>query len=258
MDLAEVKQFLGLPDEVDSLDKFKEHFNTTYVNKDKAHLDEQIKSKATGDVLRRISSKVANEFADYGIKTTDFEEKPFEEVMKVAASNVRAKITELSETSGKPDARIQALEADLTKTKAEKEQIKLQWETTASEFDTFKSNKENEVKTWKITNLVKEAKSKIPFVDGMTEIQRTGFEAVVNSNYIFDLDGDNVVVKDSKGNFVPSKSKAGQFATVDEVLDMVADANGLKKKNNVQQPVRQVPVPDNQRTVTPRTSAYRR
>lgn len=257
MELAEVKQFLGLPDDVDSLDKFKEHFNTTYVNKDKAHLDETIKSKATGDVLRRISSKVANELSDYGIKTTDFEEKPFEDVIKIAAGNIKTKITELSEMGGKPDARIKTLEDDLTKLKTEKEQIKLQWETTANEFNTFKQEKDNEIKTWKINNIVKDAKSKIPFVDGMTEIQRTGFETVVNTNYVFDLDGDNVVVKDTKGNFVPSKQKAGQFASVEEVLDMVADSNGLKKKNNAKsQTVMQVQTTE--QTVAPRTSIYKR
>ena len=238
MDFAEIKQFFNLPDEVDSLDKFKEHFNSSYISKDKAHLDEQVKRSATGDVLRRIGSKVANEFGDFGIKTTDFEDKPFEDVIKIAAGNVKAKLTELQESQGKPDKRYMDLEAQFNTIKQERDQYKGQLSTVASEFDQFKAAKDNEVKSWKMGIKLNEVKSKIPFVDGLTDIQRKGFESLLGE-YKFDLDEqDNLIVKDKNGNFVPSKSKAGSFADALEVMDSLAEANGLKKKNNAKEPER--------------------
>lgn len=238
MEIAEIKQFLGLPDEVDSLEKFKEHFNSSFVNKEKAHLDETVKSRATGDVLRRISSKVANELGDFGIKTSDFEGKPFEEVVSVAAQNAKQRIQELSESQGKPDKRYQDLESQFQTIKQERDQFKGQLSQVAGEFETFKAQKDNEVKNWKIGIKLNEVKSKITFVDGISDIQRKGFESVLNE-YKFDLDEtDNLVVKDNNGNFIPSKSKAGAFADAYEVMDFLADANGLKKKNNAKEPER--------------------
>ena len=68
MELAEIKQFLGLPYEVDSLDKFKEHFNSSYISKDKAHSDDTVYNKAAGDVLRRVGSKVSQNLATSELK----------------------------------------------------------------------------------------------------------------------------------------------------------------------------------------------
>ena len=49
--------------------------------------------------------------------------------------------------------------------------------------------------------------------------------------------------KDKSGNFVPSKQKAGSFADALELMDMLAEANGLKKKNNAKEPERRTPPP---------------
>ena len=50
-------------------------------------------------------------------------------------------------------------------------------------------------------------------------------------------------VKLKSGNFVPSKQKAGSFADALELMDMLAEANGLKKKNNAKEPERRTPPP---------------
>ena len=258
MEFAEIKQFLGLPEEVDSLDKFKEHFNSSYISKDKAHLDDQVKSKATGDVLRRISSKVANELGDFGIKTSDFEGKPFEEVVSIAAANAKQRIQELTETQGKPDKRYQDLEVQFGTIKQERDQYKTKLEETIGTFETFKAQKDNEVKTWKVGIKLQDVRSKIPFVDGLTDIQRKGFESVLGE-YQFDLDEtDNLIVKDKNGNFVPSKQKAGAFADAYEVMDALADANGLKKKNNAKEPERKQVPTQTQETKKVMPSAYKR
>jgi len=259
MELAEIKQFLALPDEIDSLDKFKEHFNSSYISKDKAHLDDEVKRKATGDVIRRISSKVANELGDFGIKTTDFEGKPFEEVISVAAQNAKQKIQELTESQGKPDKRYQDLETQFSTLKQERDQYKTKLDETVGTFESFKAQKENEVKTWKVGIKLQDVRSKVPFVDGLTDIQRKGFESVLGE-YQFDLDDkDELIVKDKNGNFVPSKQKAGAFADAYELMDTLAEANGLKKKNNAKEPERktvEIHKEESNKKVIP--SAYKR
>ena len=47
-----------------------------------------------------------------------------------------------------------------------------------------------------------------------------------------DLPNEHKNLPDKSGNFVPSKQKAGSFADALELMDMLAEANGLKKKNN--------------------------
>jgi len=259
MEFAEIKQFFNLPDEVDSIDKFKERFNSSYISKDKAHLDDQVKSKATGDVLRRISSKVANEFSDFGLKTSDFEGKPFEEVLSGVAVNIKTKLSELQEGQGKPDKRTQELEARLNQVNQEREQYKGQLDKVLGEFDQFKATKDNEVKSWKLGIKLKEAKEQVTFKDNMSELERLGFEAKLGE-YKFDLDdSDGVVVKDKTGNFIPSKNKAGAFADVVEVLDMLADQSGVKKKNNAQQQTKNTTNQASQTlTKKPATAYYKR
>jgi len=241
MELAEIKQFLGLPDEVDSLDKFKEHFNSSYISKDKAHLDDTVYNKAAGDVLRRVGSKVSQNFGDFGIKTTDFEGKNFYEVLDGLGASVKTKFQELQESQGKPDKRYADLETQFNTVKQEKDQYKSKLDEVVGQFDQFKAQKDNEVKTWKVGIKLNDVKSQIPFVDGLTDIQRKGFESVL-SEYQFDLDEkENLIVKDKSGNFVPSKQKAGSFADALELMDMLAEANGLKKKNNAKEPERRTP-----------------
>lgn len=258
MELAEIKQFLGLPDEVDSLDKFKEHFNSSYISKDKAHLDDTVYNKAAGDVIRKVSSKVAQNFGDFGVKTTDFEGKNFYEVLEGLAGTVKTRVQELQEAQGKPDKRYQDLETQFNTIKQEKDQYKSKLDEVVGQFDQFKAQKDNEVKTWKVGIKLNETKSKIPFVDGLTELQRKGFESVL-SEYQFDLDEqDNLIVKDKSGNFVPSKQKAGSFADAFEVLDSLAEANGVKKKNNAPTPERRKPELPNPATTKHLPSAYTR
>lgn len=258
MEFADIKQFFNLPDEVDSIDKFKEHFNSSYISKDKAHLDDQVRSKATGDVLRRISSKVAGDFSDFGLKTSDFEGKPFEEVLSGVAVNIKTKLTELQESQGKPDKRAQELEARLNSINQEREQYKSQLDKVLGEFDQFKAAKDNEVKSWKLGIKLKEAKERVTFKDNMSELERLGFEAKLG-DFKFDLDeSDNVVVKDKTGNFIPSKHKAGAFADVVEVLDMLADQSGVKKKNNAQQQTKTTNNAAPENTKKPNPTYYKR
>jgi hypothetical protein len=71
-------------------------------------------------------------------------------------------------------------------------------------------------------------------VDNVSDIQRVGFESYLNSNFQLDLDEkDGLIIKDKEGKLIPNPNKAGSFLSPVEILDQIADKNGLKKKNNV-------------------------
>ena len=68
----------------------QEHFNSSYISKDKAHLDDTVYNKAAGDVLRRVGSKVSQNFGDFGIKTTSIVTgKNFYEVLDGLGASVK-------------------------------------------------------------------------------------------------------------------------------------------------------------------------
>lgn len=245
MEFAEIKEFLGIDDSIETIDQFKEKFNSSFLSREKAHLDDEVKGKAVGDVIRRLGSKVAQEFGDFGIKTTDFEKNPFEDVIKIAAANVKAKLQDGDHA--KPEKKYLDLEAQFNTVKQERDQFRTQLETVGNDFETYKQTKDGEVKTWKIGTMFEKVKEKVAFKD-MTDIERLGFETKVQNSLMLDLDGDSLIVKTKDGKFIPSKLKAGGFADPVEALTLIAEEANVLKKNGAVIPEKKIPAVENQST----------
>ena len=133
------------------------------------------------------------------------------------------------------DKKLTDLIAELDKEKLSKSELKKALEEKETYIQTKESEFGNTFKTYKINDKVGKIKSSLPFIDDFSkkEVLKTGFEALVNSKYKFDLnDKDEVEVFMADGSHIKNPKKAGEFLKPEEVLLMEAEAQGLIKKNN--------------------------
>ena len=221
----------------EDFDKFKESFNSRFVSRETAHVDESIKSKVVGKRMGEINSKLV-EFGKALGEDVSFEklrEKKVEEVLSDYATLVTTKLEDLK---GKAKEGNDKKLNDLSKELEEKQKSLISYkealEQTQSALQEKESQFQNELKSFKVQTKLKDLKAGISWVDGITDVQRTGFDALINSNYKFDIDEkDNPIVTDKDGNLIPLKDKAGVFADPVTIFTQVAEANGLLKKNNL-------------------------
>ena len=222
-----------------SLDDIKSHVDTKYVLRDNVLKDEEIKKKITGKVLGSITTKAANIF---GLKSSDVDGKQLEDVMLLGKTAYETKLTELEQQAGKGnDKKVE----ELSKTLAQKEaELKLsqdglkQWE---EKYNAETGQWETKLKSYKLNDKVSKVKEtlKDKFVDDYFKdtLKQTGFEALIQSKYEFDIDEkDNPIVKSKvDGSIVKSKKTVGHAATLDEIFLSEMEAANILKKNNAKQ-----------------------
>jgi len=139
--------------------------------------------------------------------------------------------------------------------------------STKTEFDTFKQQKENEFKNIRLSTIKGEAMKKIKFKSGISEIEKRGFESLIADRYKIDLDDKGeAFISDKEGNRIKSAKVTGTFKNIDDVLaeeaiaakviEINPHANGraYTPSNNGQPAVPAAPVAgqaNGQRTVHP-------
>ncbi len=222
----------------EDFDNFKQTFNSKFVSKETAHTDEDIKNRVVGKRMGEITSKLV-EFGKALGQDVSFDklrDKKVEDVITEFGSVVTTQLEQLqSKAKEGNDKKLNDLQKELEDKVKSLTSYKEALEQTQGLLAEKESNFQSELKNYKVQTKLKDIRASIPFVDGITDVQRAGFETIINSSYKFDLDEkDNVIVTDKDGNLVPVKDKAGVFADPTTIFTTVADANGLLKKNNLE------------------------
>ena len=231
-------QFIGVEniETEDDFNSFKESFNTRFVPRETAHRDEGIAKTIIGKRMGEITSALNDFGKSVGLDVSyeKLKEKTIEDNIADFKDMIGGKINELS-TKAKDgnDKKVN----DLLKQIEEKEkslhsykEANEQLTGKMAETETMFSQKIND---FKVGSQLKDMKSSIAWVDGINDVQRAGFDALLSSKYKFNLgEGDKVEVTDTDGNLIPLKDKAGQFADAKTVIQQLAEENGLVKKNN--------------------------
>jgi len=237
LDLTKAKEiidYLG----IDDLDKFKETIASKFLLKDTAHENEDVRKKVTGDRMQKITSKFLPiaKMIDPDTSHRKISEKNFEDYLDEFAGAFSTKLTSLEEAgrSGN-DKKVNELEAMLLDTKKSVTAYKEVADKVTGEFETYKSDASNQFKDYKINHQLGIIKSKIAFVDDITEIQRIGYDTALKNNFKFDLDDkENLIVMDKEGKPVQREDKAA-IADPLYILGILAEKNNLMKKNNANQ-----------------------
>lgn len=217
-------------------EKFVEHVTGKYVPIETAAKDPKIISQVTGKRMGELTTKVAQLF---GFKSSEVEGKKLEELLDGVSQKYATEMETLKAEAGKGnDKKVE----ELTKTLQQKEAELRIKENGLSELNQALEKERNEfsgkMKAYKVGD--KKAKVFGALADKFTDeyksdkLKQAGFHAQFEQEYEFDLnDKDEPVLKSKKtGEYVTSKKVAGAFATPDEVLLDLAEANGILKKNN--------------------------
>lgn len=238
METKEVLTTLGLdPAKITSVDEFKTAIETDWIRKDQIESTPEIFDKLAGSALGSTQRHYLRELKNMGIEPgEEIKGKKLLEIFTLTLPKIKesyeTKITELEKKAGQNnDDKVKALETEkqtILKDFADLKNVNL---NLSNEFTSFKDQVVTKEKTSKINYQFEQAYSKVPFKDGMTTIDHKGFKSVLSDEYKFELgENDEFVIRDAKGTKVISKLKAGQPATLDEILASEAEKNNLIKK----------------------------
>lgn len=219
---------------VDSLDKLSDQFNKTFVSRQVALEDEEIKTKIVGKITGGLSTLMKREFE---LDAKELEGKKVEDILSVGVLKLKSKITELetNATKGKDEAVIE-WQTKADKYKKEAGDYKAQVEGLGKLFEETKGTFEKEKKSWSINRGYEDSYKKVfsQFSDEVSKdnLKVEGFNTLVSKTYQFDIDENSeLVVFDREGKRIPSTSKMGSFLTPEEALMKIATENKLLKMN---------------------------
>lgn len=229
------------PEKIKTVDDFKAAVSADFVRRSEAHNDDELTGRIVGKSLKQIEKAFFSDIKDLGIELGDDDLKDAKQTydkIKIGLSKVKEHhsstvkgLQELAEKKG----------GDASKEWQEKygkaEQRAADNEGLVKTLQQQIKEKEdwakNQIKSFKINDAKKNAFGKVQFKDGLTELERVGFEHMFNSKYEIDLDDKEspfIYEKETKKR-IDNKAVVGTFMGIEDVLKMEIDANKLGKSN---------------------------
>ncbi len=230
----QILETLGLTG-VESLDKLKDKFNQTFVSRQIALEDEEIKTKIVGKITGGLSTLMKREFE---LDAKELDGKKVEDILTAGVLKLKSKITELetNATKGKDEAVIE-WQTKADKYKKEAGDYKGQIDGLVKSLEDANGNFQKEKKSWSINKGYEDSYKKVfsQFADEVTKdtLKVEGYNTLVAKTFQFDVDDKNeLVVFDREGKRIPSTAKMGTFLTPEEALMKIATENKLLKMND--------------------------
>jgi hypothetical protein len=241
IEVKEITDYFGLPAEVDSMDKFKEKFESGFIKRDPFEIqrDKDLMSKVVGASVGGAKRSIIREAKQAGIEMTEDElaGKNMNEIIDFALPKIFTPLSEklktLSESAGKgDDVKVKEVQTAFDAYKAKAEPIITGYEALKTEHETFKQTVETEKVTGKIKAYKETALNDFKWAAGADQYTKKGFISEVESKVKFALDEKGEVWPvDESGNKFKDTSKAGAFKTFAQILEeegAAANAKGAK------------------------------
>lgn len=225
----------GLEKGEKTIDDFQTFHKTGFVPKAMVFEDEDVKKRLDqvgGNITGRLTQKIKT-LVD--LENKEIEGKKVEEVAELAIGRLKSQIEELQNTGKKSkDEKTAEYETKLQKLTSDLNGYKSLAEKNSADLELERKNSQKIVKDFKLSHVVKEIKSKIPLKDGISELEKAGFDTYINQNYRIDLsDSDELEVYNAKGERVKSET-GNKFVGFDELLISEAKKHGILKVVNTQ------------------------
>lgn len=229
VELKDLAEYLGYTDEqlkeFADADALKEDLDKQFIRRENATKDKDFMKSVSGKLLNSLETKFVSTAKEYGVEFKPEEVKGaalekvftlgFEKLSNASTTALKA----MEDKVGKPDERVKELEDKFTAAQKERDGFKGLLETTKTEFNTFKEQKETEIKNAKLNFQKEQLLANVPWKAGIKDIEKQGFLSIIEKSAKFDFDTDGkFVVKDLEGNFIPSKAKHGDFVKPDEYI----------------------------------------
>ncbi len=235
-----VQEYLGLTeDQIKDVDVFKSAVDEKFVLRANAKDDAQIIKDVTGKVTGSITTKLKANFKAAGIELSgdDIEGKKVEEIVELGFGKLNeahtTTVTDLKGQIGNSDEEaIKAIQDKLDTEQKSHKEVKDLLDTTKNDFDTFKTEAAGREKTVKIDTFRGQAMDKLKFKEGLTDVEKAGFNSIVNQNFKIELDDAGAAfITDGDGNRIKSEQATGEFKSIDEVFESEATKAKLLASN---------------------------
>jgi len=243
MEAKDLIEFLGFdPEQVKDIDSFKGEFGKKYFTEKQVFENKDILGKFTGKTLGSITSKMKKKAKeDYSL---EFDAGQFDDqdpllAMEAVVTKLReqheSNVTELKGQIGKSgEDAIKPWQEKVSKYESSLNDEKLAKKAIADQFEAYKAESANSIKSTRIDYFRKDLMTSIPYDSQIMkdDLKRRGWEAHVADNFKFDFDEhDQPVILDKTGSKIRNPKKADEWLTPKDVLTSEADKLGLLPKN---------------------------
>jgi len=249
IELKDITEYLGInAEEIDSIDKFKEKFDTEFIRSSAISEDFEPIKKIVGKKFGSLETELKRLSGQYGVEWTgdEYKDKSLSDRVKLSMDKlITESKNELEEykkvNGGGKEEVIKEWTTKYDKLKNEKSDYEKLLEATKQEFEGFKGQVENEKKSYKINFEKENGLKDFKWKTGTNEFTKKGFMSELNEKYKLDLSTEGkLVVLDAQGKQIPNPKTAGTFMGWKEVVESEALKAELYETNpHAGQPVRQ-------------------
>jgi hypothetical protein len=240
VEAKEVFEYLGIKaEDIKDLDTFKATFEKDFIKQSNINEDSEPVKKLLGKTFGTLENeikKISKSF-DLDIDFEEVKDKKVTEKLKYAFEKYNDKkseyIKDLETKAGQGnDEKIKELEKKYEKALQKSKDFESLLTNTKSEYENAQNKWTSEIKNVKLNVLTKDAFGKVKLKSDISEFEKKGYYSTISEKYNFDLDEtENIIVKNSKGERIPSSKTTGTFKTIDEILEEEAIAGNLFKVN---------------------------
>lgn len=237
MELKDIFEYTGLnADEVKSVDDFKKAFDEKFTTLDQAKSE---LGRRIGSIETEIKRAYRNNGIDFD--QDEIKDKKLEEWVGLGVDKLKntyeGQIKDLEgKASGGGSKDIEKLKSEyegqiqsLSKKYSELEDLH---NTSKEEWQSAVSEKDNQLKTVKLDIHKKNLMGQLKLKQGISDLEKRGFEATLNEKLRFDFDdkGD-FIVTNTNGDRIKDDSKHGEFADPLSAVKSVAVESGVWETN---------------------------
>lgn len=236
-------EYLGFnPEEFKTEEEFKTKFDSVFIKQSNINEDlepvKRLLGKTFGTLENEIK-KVAKGFdLDIDFDSEDLKGKKVTDKLKFTFEKYNEKNSDkIKDLEAKAalgnDDKVKEWENKYTKAAQKAKDFESLLNSTKSEFEQSQQKWQSQIKDTKLNVLTKDAFSKVKLKSDISEFEKKGYFSTIKEKYQFDIDEqENLIVKNSKGERIPSAKTTGTFKTIDEILEEEAVAGNLYKLNN--------------------------
>lgn len=268
MELKDVFEYMGFEKEPENIDEFKEVVKNNWTLKKEASKDDSIRNEVMGSTFKNSGQtmrKWFNENFSLEIPNSELDNKKLEDFVFSAVGKIKEKyegqVSEYQKKITEPNTIIEEQAHKLTtfekSLKAERDAKK----AIEEHFNSYKEQKESEVKKVKLDYLKQDITSKIKFSKDvvstkMGEMALKGYHKDMEDKYVIDFDeaGEPIILDKNKGERIPNEKVAGKYKTPQEIFEEEAIlANLVATNEHAEKPKEKISTFVNSGSVEPKS-----
>lgn len=235
--LEDLLKYLGYdPTKIKTIDDFKTSFDGEFIRKSAAKDDKEIMSAITGKRIGALATKVREIAKKNGmdLAKSDVEKKDVEDIIdhvftEMGKTNLETVTKLKADLTKTTDEKVKDLEGRLAKKESDYTQLNDLHQKTVGDFNSMKENSAKQLKDFKLGQIKDKELGGVKFKQGITTVEKLGFETAIANKYKLDLSEDEkaIVPMNMEGKKIASTKETGKFKTFAEVLEEEAKELGL-------------------------------